>query len=128
MVTASTFNKISAALAVSILAFSSGCSKPAEVAYKDLDWDNDVYSIAGQRFTGIARESHKNGNPSKEYPMRDGLMHGLMHEWYENGQMSAETHWDSGKRHGLNRYWNDAGKLIKEQVYERGASVSVKEF
>lgn len=123
-------SKLPIAVAVSFLAFSPGCTKPLEVSYKDIDYDskNDTFLYQGKLFTGIAREQHKNGNPSKEYPMREGRIHGTMREWWDNGKMSAETHFDSGKRHGLNRYWDKTGKLIKEQVYDHGESKSVKTF
>lgn len=118
-------SKLSAAVAVSFLAI--GCSKPLEVDYKDLDYQqDDSFNYQGKPFTGIAREKHKNGSPSKEYPMRNGRINGVMREWYDNGQMSAETHFEHGKRHGLNRYWNEAGTQTKEQVYDHGESKSVK--
>lgn len=123
-----TMSKLSAAFAVSVLALETACSKPQEAAYKDLDWREEVFYLKGQPFTGIARESYKDGKPAKEYPMKKGLIHGVMHEWYENGQMSAETHFDNGHRHGLNRYWSKEGKLTKEQVYDHGTSVSVKMY
>jgi len=122
-----TMSKLSAAFAVSVLALMPAC-KPREASYKELGWADDLYTLEDKPFTGIAREQHKNGKPSKEYPMKNGRIHGVMHEWWENGQMSAETNFTHGKRHGLNRYWNPEGKLIKEQVYEHGESKSVKTF
>ncbi len=121
-------SKLSAAFAVSVLALETACTKPEETEFAKLDWKEEVFYQAGKPFTGIARETHKNGKPAKEYPMRDGLLHGVVHEWYENGQMSVETHFDSGKRHGLNRYWSKEGKLTKEQVYDHGKSLSEKFF
>jgi antitoxin component YwqK of YwqJK toxin-antitoxin module len=120
-------SKLSAAVAVSFLAI--GCSKPVDVDYKELDYQQDEsFNYQGKPFTGIAHEKHKNGTPSKEYPMRDGRLNGVMREWWDNGKMSAETHFEKGKRHGLNRYWDITGKLIKEQIYEHGESKSVKTY
>lgn len=120
-------SKTFAALAVSFLAFTPGCMKPEEVDYKDVNYEPDgSFSYKGKPFTGIAREKHKNGQPSKEYPMRNGRIHGVMREWWDNGQQSAETNFEDGKRHGLNRYWSKDGKLIKEQVYDHDVSKSEK--
>lgn len=123
-------SKIHAAVAVSFLAFAPGCTKPLIVDYKDIEIEvrggKEIFTYKGAPFTGVAREKHKNGNPSKEYPMRDGLIHGIVHEWWENGKLSVETHFENGKRHGLNRYWDTSGVQTKEQVYEHGESKSVK--
>ena len=102
--------------------------KIPEVAYKDLKWNDDVFSLDGKPFTGIAREQHKNGKPKAEYPFKDGRLHGLVREWWENGQLSTETHFDMGQRHGSNRYWTKDGQPIKEQVYDHDKVVSEKHF
>lgn len=99
---------------------------PAEAAYKDLEWRDDVYLLAGRPFTGIARDQHKNGGPKGEYPFQEGRLHGVVREWWDNGRLSTETNFDKGKRHGLNRYWTRKGNLMKEQVYDQDHSVSEK--
>jgi hypothetical protein len=111
------------------LLFVLSACQPQEADYAVLKWRDDVFYLAEQPFTGIARERHKKtGALTKEYPMQAGLIHGLMREWWDNGQLSAETNFDHGQRHGLNRYWDKTGKLIKEQVYEHNVSVSEKHF
>jgi antitoxin component YwqK of YwqJK toxin-antitoxin module len=120
-------SKAFAALTVSVLALSPGCeNKPKEATYKELKWQEDVYYLADQPFTGMARDSYPDGKAKAEYPMRNGLLHGVVKEWWENGQLSTETHFEKGKRHGLNRYWTKEGNPWKEQVYEHGESKSVR--
>lgn len=100
----------------------------AEVAYKDLKWNDDVYSLDGKPFTGTARDQHKNGKPKAEYHFKDGHLHGLVREWWDNGQLSTETHFDVGQRHGSNRYWTRDGQPIKEQVYDHDKVISEKHY
>lgn len=101
---------------------------PAEAAYDDLVWKNDLYLLHGQPFTGLARASHPDGKPKAEYPFRDGRFHGVVREWWENGRQSVETHFENGRRHGSNRYWDRDGKLTKEQLYDQDKSVSEKHY
>ncbi|MBB5035956.1 toxin-antitoxin system YwqK family antitoxin [Prosthecobacter dejongeii] len=103
-------------------------AKPAEVTYKELKWQNDVYFLHDKPFTGLAKDKHKDGKPKGEYPFLEGRLHGVVKEWWDNGQLSTETHFDKGQRHGLNRYWSKKGKLMKEQVYEHDKSVSEKHY
>lgn len=117
-------SKTLAAVAVSFLAFAPGCMKPKEAKYAELKWTDEVYYYGAKPFTGIAKETFKDGKLKALYPMKDGVLHGVVQEWWENGQMSVETHFENGKRHGLNRYWTDKGVLMKEQVYEHGESKS----
>lgn len=108
-------------------AFSEETKTPT-VAYKDLKWNDDVYFLDDKPFSGIARDSHKNGKPKAEYPFKEGRLHGLVREWWENGQLSTETHFDMGQRHGRNRYWMQNGQLIKEQVYDHDKVISEKHY
>lgn len=103
-------------------------TKPAEVTYKELKWQDDVYFLQGKPFTGLAKDKHKDGKPKGEYPFLEGRLHGVVKEWWDNGQISTETHFEKGQRHGLNRYWSKKGQLMKEQVYERDKSVSEKHY
>lgn len=100
----------------------------AEVTYKELKWEDDVYFLNGQPFTGVAKDKFKSGGQKGEYPFKEGRLHGVVREWWENGQLSTETNFDHGKRHGLNRYWSQSGQLMKEQVYDHDHSVSEKHY
>lgn len=107
---------------------AAGETKPAEVTYKELKWQDDVYFLQGKPFTGVAKDKHKDGKPKGEYPFQEGRLHGVVKEWWDNGQLSTETHFEKGQRHGLNRYWSKKGQLMKEQVYEHDKSVSEKHY
>lgn len=118
-----------------LLAGLAACSPKSEppaagpvAEYAALEWRDDVYFLDGKPFTGLARDTHKNGKPKGEYPFREGRLHGVVREWWDNGQLSTETNFDGGQRHGQNRYWNLKGQLIKEQVYDHDVSVSEKHF
>ena len=100
--------------------------KSAGVTYKELKWQDDVYYLNGQPYTGLAKDTFKDGKPKGEYPFKDGKLHGVVKEWWENGQLSTETNFENGQRHGLNRYWSKQGQLMKEQVYDRDRSISEK--
>jgi antitoxin component YwqK of YwqJK toxin-antitoxin module len=116
-------------LLLSLGLLSVSCHRPPqEAAYADLEWKDDVYRLAGQPFTGLARDAHKNGKPKGEYPFEEGRLHGVVREWWDNGQLSTETHFERGQRHGLNRYWTRKGNLMKEQVYDHDHSVSEKHY
>jgi hypothetical protein len=106
----------------------TACAPAPEAAYQDLKWQDDVYYLKDQPFTGMARDKHQNGQPTGEYPFEKGRLHGVVKEWWENGVLSTETNFDHGQRHGLNRYWSRKGNLMKEQVYEHDHSVSEKHF
>lgn len=107
----------------------AGC-KPASppVPYGKLDWKDEVFSLDGQPFTGLAEDKHPNGQLRAQYPIEQGKIHGIVREWWDNGQPSTETHFEHGLRHGSNRYWNREGRLLKEQVYDHDKSVSEKVY
>ena len=116
-------------LSALLMAFGLTACDPAPLAaYKDLKWQDDVYLLNDQPFTGMARDTHKNGKLKGEYPFADGHLHGVVKEWWDNGVMSTETHFDKGQRHGLNRYWSKKGNLMKEQIYDHDKSVSENHY
>ena len=107
---------VSLLLTYSWLAIPAHAAEQIEVRYADLEWRDDVFSLAGKPFTGIARDTHKDGKPKALYPFSEGRLHGVVREWWDNGQISTETHFEKGLRHGLNRYWSRTGQLMKEQI------------
>ena len=81
-----------------LLAGLAACSPKSEppaagpvAEYAALEWRDDVYFLDGKPFTGLARDTHKNGKPKGEYPFREGRLHGVVREWWDNGQLSTET-------------------------------------
>jgi antitoxin component YwqK of YwqJK toxin-antitoxin module len=115
-----------AAFLISTSLYAAEGPKVTEVTYKELKWQDDVYYLNGRPYTGLARDTFKDGKPKGEYPFKEGKLHGLVKEWWENGQLSTETNFENGQRHGLNRYWSKQGHLMKEQVYDHDRSVSEK--
>jgi antitoxin component YwqK of YwqJK toxin-antitoxin module len=105
-----------------------GAEPERAVTYKELKWQDDVYFLDGKPYNGLARETHKNGQPKGEYTFKEGRLHGVVKEWWDNGQLSTETHFENGQRHGLNRYWSKKGNLMKEQVYDHDKSMSEKHY
>lgn len=114
------------AFCFSLTLLATDAPKPNGVTYKELKWREDVYYLNDQPYTGLAKDTFKDGKPKGEYPFKDGKLHGLVKEWWENGQLSTETNFENGQRHGLNRYWSKQGQLMKEQVYDRDRSISEK--
>lgn len=113
-------------LAAAILLGS--CGKPKELPYKQLGYRDGVLTEAGTGtpFTGIAKDSYKDGKPKAEYPCKNGKFHGTVREWHGNGQRLAETEFKDGERTGLNREWTEAGQPYMERVYDHDRIVSEK--
>src|SRR3954454_21899531 len=58
------------------------CGKPKELAYKSLGYTNGILTEPGSNvpFTGVARDSYKDGKPKAEYPCRNGKFQGTVKE------------------------------------------------
>ena len=115
-------------LAASILLAS--CGKPKELPYKQLGYHDGILTEPGSSkpFTGIAKDTHKDGQPKAEYPCRNGKFHGTVKEWHANGKPLAETEFKDGERTGLNREWTDSGQPYMERVYDHDRIVSEKKY
>ncbi len=88
------------------------------VAYAQLQWNDGVFTLNGQPFTGVAEQRDRQGRLRARYPMVNGRLHGQVEEWYTNGVKSTETMFENNQRHGTNRYWDVQGRLIKIQVWQ----------
>lgn len=106
------------------------CGKPKELPYRQLGYHDGILTEpgTGTPFTGIAKDSYKDGSRKAEYPCRDGRFHGTVKEWHANGQPLAETEFKNGERTGLNREWTEAGQPYIERVYDHDRIVSEKKF
>jgi antitoxin component YwqK of YwqJK toxin-antitoxin module len=106
----------------------ASCGKPRELPYSQLGYRDCVLTEpgTGAPFTGIAKDSYKDGRPKAEYPCRNGRFHGTVKEWHANGQRLAETEFKNGERTGLNREWTEAGHPYMERVYDHDRIVSEK--
>lgn len=115
---------------LAVIFFLSSCGKPKELPYKELGYLSGILTEpgTGTPFTGIARESYKDGKPKAEYPCRNGKFHGTVKEWHPNGKSLAETEFKNGERTGLNREWTESGQPYMERVYDHDRIVSEKKY
>jgi len=117
------------ALLITSLALGS-CAKPKELPYAKLKYHSNLYTDpdTSQPFTGIAKDTYKDGKPKAEYPFKNGLIEGTVREWWPNGQKSAETEFQKGERVGKNTEWTQTGKLFRERVYDHDHIASEKNY
>lgn len=115
---------------LAVVMWFGSCGKPKELPYKDLGYRDGVFTEpgTGAPFSGIAKDSHKDGKPKAEYPCRNGKFHGTVREWHANGRPLAETEFRNGERTGLNREWTEAGELYMERVYDHDRIVTEKKY
>ncbi len=108
----------------------SSCGKPKELSYKQLGYQGGILTEPGTStpFTGIAKETYKDGKPKAEYPCRKGKFHGTVKEWHANGKPLAETEFRDGERTGINREWTEDGQPYMERVYDHDRIVSEKKY
>ncbi len=125
-----TIRLVSLVLLAGLVSMVASCGKPKEIEYKKLGYSDNVFTDPDtkQPFTGIARDSYKDGKPKAEYPCRNGKFHGTVREWHANGQNLAETEFKDGERTGLNREWTESGQPYIERVYDHDRIVSEKKF
>lgn len=95
----------------------------AEVDYKKLGYDNELYTFDGKPYTGAAIKKDKQGRTRGRYNYTAGQLDGIVEEWTTNGVKSVETPFVKGRRHGTNTYWNTDGSLLKRQVWKDGQLV-----
>jgi len=125
-----TLRYASLVLLTGLVSMLASCGKPKELPYKQLGYHEGILTEPGTEapFSGIARDSYKDGKPKAEYPCRNGKFHGTVKEWHANGQKLAETEFRDGERTGLNREWTDSGQPYMERVYDHDRIVSEKKF
>lgn len=92
----------------------------AEVDYKKLGYENELYTYEGKPYTGTAIKKDKQGRVRGKYTYANGLLNGTVEEWYTNGVRSVETPFVQNQRHGTNSYWNLDGSLLKRQTWREG--------
>ena len=100
--------------------FLSACGEGRRVAYDDLGYEKNKFTLDGELFSGIAIHKYEDGTIKAEYHIRDGVYHGVAKEFYEDGTPSAETGYRDGLRQGDNTYWNKDGSVMKRQVWQDG--------
>ncbi len=110
------------------LAGCGGEKRLADVPYKDLGYDNELFVLKGKPFNGSTVDTYKNGAKKMVAEVTNGKFHGWTREWYEDGTHKTATQWHNGERHGANTYWYPDGRLMKEMVYNHGKVVTEKHF
>ena len=102
------------------ICFARAAEKPAEVDFKLLGYENELFTLDGKPFTGAAVKKDKQGRVRGHYDYAAGKLSGTIEEWYTNGVKSAQTSFADGRRDGTNTYWNLDGSLLKRQVWRDG--------
>lgn len=85
--------------------------------------ENLVYSVDGERFTGIGFDD-ESGKGLSEISYVDGLQEGPSRDWYSNGKLRGEAIYKENVLHGLTREFAEDGTLLREARYEYGILVS----
>lgn len=91
--------------------------KAADVDFKVLGFENNLFTFEGKPFSGVAIKKDKQGRLRGRYEYAEGRFDGLTQEWYTNGVKSAQTRFVRGMRHGTNEYFNTDGSLLKRQLW-----------
>ena len=114
--------------ALVLTALLTSCGEQPTVAFDDLGWKDDRYTIGDKPFSGVAIQKHSDGSTKARWELKDGAPHGVVTEFTPEGIQIVETHFTDGIRDGTNTYWDEQGTLIKIQVYDMGSEVSVEYF
>lgn len=93
-----------------------------------LDFDNYVYSLQGNPFTGIAFEKRDDDTMWSEQTFNLGLPDGPSRSWYPSGKLESETNYKLGLAHGSDREWYPDGRPRSEAFYELGIRLESKKW
>ncbi len=104
-----------------------GGAKPAEVDYKQLGYDNELFTLDGKPYSGVAIKKDKQGRKRGRYEYASGKLTGIAEEWFTNGVKCVETSFANGVRNGTNTYWGADGSLLKRQVWRDGKLIDSTE-
>lgn len=89
----------------------SGGKYIAEYVYKG--------EIVGRRYF------HEKGELSYEYPIRNGLKHGMHYRSDEPGKILSAEPYFKGLAHGIAKQWSDDGKLIGTYTMKWGTGIDL---
>ncbi|MEZ5303084.1 MAG: hypothetical protein R3F11_20945 [Verrucomicrobiales bacterium] len=84
-------------LAILILAaalaglFLSACGEGRQVAYDDLGYEKNKFTLDGALFSGIAIHKYEDGTIKAEYHIRDGVYHGVARRILRGWHAQRET-------------------------------------
>jgi antitoxin component YwqK of YwqJK toxin-antitoxin module len=68
---------------------------------------------------------HETGELSMEYPMRNGLTHGIAYRSDEPGKLLSAEPYFNGRPHGTAKQWSDEGKLLGTYTMKHGTGVDL---
>jgi hypothetical protein len=80
--------------------------------------------ILNRRLVGI-RYFHESGELSAEYPLRNGLLHGIVYGADEPGKLDSAEPFSKGLPHGTAKQWSADGKLIGTYTMIRGSGIDL---
>ncbi len=102
---------------------ATGETAQAVADYRRLGYDNELFTLDGKPFTGLALQTNRAGRLVARRNFRDGRYDGRTEEFATNGVMIVSADFKAGLHHGTNIYWNADGTLIKRQVWKDGQLV-----
>jgi antitoxin component YwqK of YwqJK toxin-antitoxin module len=71
------------------------------------------------------RYFHETGELSNEYPLRNGLTHGIVYRSDKPGKLLSAEPYFSGLPHGTAKQWSDEGKLLGMYTMNHGTGVDL---
>jgi hypothetical protein len=81
------------------------------------------YVLNGEVF-GI-RFFHETGELEMEYPLRNGLTHGIVYRSDEPGKLLSAEPYFNGRPHGTAKQWSDEGQLLGTYTMKHGTGVDL---
>jgi len=71
------------------------------------------------------RNFHSTGELLLEYPMRDGLLHGVVYRCDDPGKVTSAEPWSNGLPHGTARQYSRDGSLLGTYRMKRGTGLDL---
>lgn len=105
----------------------SAAAGPDAVDYKKLGFENNLITLDGKPYSGVAIKTDKQGRKRGRFVYENGLLNGRIEEWYTNGVQSVDSTFVMNHRDGTNTYWNTDGSLLKRQIWKNGKLVDSTE-
>lgn len=98
------------------------------VSDDDLEFDEDLRTLNGVPFTGIAASYYPDKAIESTTPFVNGLPHGKCTEWFSGGTRRKEWHSLNGEAHGAYAEWFENGSVRISAKYAFGVEVEFQEF
>ena len=69
---------------------------------------------------GVYKEYYDSGKLEKEFPFKNGLLHGICRTYYDTGKIAKEGTFLNGREEGISRLFYKSGQLKGESVFKNG--------